>query len=81
MNQLQLGKSPGTDGLPIEFHKVFWNALFPGFVNVINTAYRKSILSITLRSGSNSIYTQMDRMLYHLKNGDQPYFSIETSYC
>ena len=71
MNQIQPGKSPLTDGLPIEFHKVFWNDLFPIFVNAINTAYQKGLLSITLRSGNHSIYTQMDRVLYHLKNGDQ----------
>ena len=51
IKQMQPGKSPGTDGLPVEFYKVFWNDISAFVVNSINTAYQKGMLSVTQRRG------------------------------
>ena len=44
-------KSPGTDGLPTEFYKVFWKDIEQFLLNALNCAYTKGSLSITQRMG------------------------------
>ena len=36
--------SPGSDGFPVEFYKVFWNVIATAFVNAINSSYQKGQL-------------------------------------
>ena len=42
-------KTPGTDGLPADFCKVFWNDIADYLVNSINYAFGKGQLSVTQR--------------------------------
>ena len=44
-------KSPGSDGLPAEFYKVFRNDINQYLLNALNSAYTKRLLSITQRRG------------------------------
>ena len=37
---MEWNKTPGSDGLPVEFYKVFWNDISDLFLNSINYAYR-----------------------------------------
>ena len=38
-------KSPGTDGLPAEFYKVFWDYVKPFLLNALNCSYTNGHLS------------------------------------
>ena len=49
LKSMESNKSPGSDGLPAEFYKVFWNDI--NLLNALNCAYTKGLLSITQRRG------------------------------
>ena len=38
------GKSPGSDGLPMEFYVAFWDLLGGDFVNVFNASLETGLL-------------------------------------
>ena len=40
-------KTPGTDGLPAEFYKIFWKDLSPLLISALNYSHDKGSLSIT----------------------------------
>ena len=40
-------KSPGTDGLPAQFYKVFWDYVKPFLLKALNCSYTNGHLSIT----------------------------------
>ena len=44
-------KSPGSDGLPAEFYKVFWEDIKQFPLNALNCAFAKVCLSLTQRRG------------------------------
>lgn len=67
LNSFQKNKSPGCDGLTVEFYVHFWYLLGPDFVNVINYAVRHGELSLSQRRGVITLlYKKGDRNL--LKN-------------
>ena len=39
-------KTSGTDGLPCEFYKVFWNDLAEILVNALNHSFETGMLSV-----------------------------------
>ena len=51
LKDMECNKTPGSDGLPAEFYKVFWNDISDLFLNSINYAYRIGQLSVTQRRG------------------------------
>ena len=51
LKSMESNKSPGSDGLPAEFYKVFWNDINQHLLNALNCAYTKGLLSITLTRG------------------------------
>ena len=59
---LQTGKSPGSDGLPTEFYKVFWQDLGDVLVTVLNENFHLGTLTDSQRGG-------LLRLLY--KKGDK----------
>ena len=61
-------KSPGTDGLPIEFYKVFWNEIKDLLINSINFAYENGNLSISQRQGLITLLPKKDKDPLNLKN-------------
>ena len=61
-------KSPGTDGLPADFYKVFWNDLSDYLVSSLNYALRKGQLSVTQRRGIIKLIPKKDEEPDLIKN-------------
>ena len=49
LKSMKNNKTPGIDGIPADFLKVFWRRLKFFVTNAINLCYKKGILSTTLR--------------------------------
>ena len=45
-------KTPGSDGIPAEFYKIFWNDISEQLVTSINYAYQKEQFSVAQRRGT-----------------------------
>jgi hypothetical protein len=72
------GKSPGNDGLGIEFYKFFWNDISDLLINCYNEAFDKGSLSA---SQTQAIITLLDKNKYRLyikKTGGQFRFLMLT---
>lgn len=57
-----LDKSPGSDGLPVEFYHAFWHILGADVVDVLNDSFSVGTLPPSLRSALISVI---------FKNGDR----------
>ena len=68
LKSMKSGKTPGSDGLPIEFYKVFWNKISDWLLNTINYAYTEGKLSISQRRGIIKHITKKDAEPYFVKN-------------
>ena len=56
-------KTPGSDGLPMEFYVKFWDVLGEDLVCVLNSCYRDGCLSLSQRSGVISLsFKKGDRL-------------------
>ena len=51
IKSMQNGKTPGSDGIPVEFYKVFWTRIKPIFLDMVEETYRNGILHNTAREG------------------------------
>ena len=49
INNIKSNKSPGEDGLPIEFYKAFWNEIGQFLVDVYNECFQKGELPLSMR--------------------------------
>ena len=57
------GKSPGSDGLPVEFYWTFWDVIGESFTSVINASYDSGLLPSSLRKGLISLsFEKGDRL-------------------
>ena len=75
---LQTGKSPGSDGLPTEFYKAFWQDLGDVLVLVLNERFHTGILTDSQREGLlRLLYKKDDRRL--VKNW-RPISLLNTDY-
>ena len=61
-------KSPGTDGLPCEFYKVFWNDVADILINSFNYSYEIGKLSISERRGIIKLIPKKDANLNSIRN-------------
>ena len=61
-------KSPGTDGLPAEFYKVFWDYVKPFLLNALICSYTNGHLSITQRRGLITLVPKKNKPANLLKN-------------
>ena len=61
-------KSPGSDGFPVEFYKVFWPQCKHFLLNALNTAYNRGLLSTTQRHGVITLLPKKDKDTLFLKN-------------
>ena len=68
VESMELGKSPGTDGLPTEFYKVFWKDISPFLISSLNRSYQQGKLAITQRRGIISLIPKKDKALNKLKS-------------
>ena len=56
-------KSPGSDGLPVEFYWTLWDILSDDLVSVLNSSYASGILPSSLRKGLISLsFKKGDRL-------------------
>ena len=80
MNVLRLSsnKSPGSDGLPIEFYRCFWSLLGPDLVAILNYSYTHGSLSDTQPRGIIRLLLKKDDPL-ELKNW-RPISLVNTDY-
>ena len=62
------GKSPGLDGLPIEFYKVFWSNIKDYFIKAMQFSYENGALSFTQKQGLISLIPKKDKSPLLLKN-------------
>ena len=53
-------KTPGTDGLPAEFYKVFWKDISNTLISALNYAYEIGKLSISQRRGIIKLISKKD---------------------
>ena len=61
-------KTPGTDGLPYEFYKVFWSDLDDILINALNYTYETGKLSVSQRGGIVKLLPKKDAELNLIKN-------------
>jgi len=61
-------KSPGTDGIPYEFYKVFWNDVAEILINSFNYSYTTGKLSISQLRGIIKLTPKKDANLNSIKN-------------
>ena len=67
---MESGKSPGTDGLPAEFYKIFWNDVSTFLIDALNMSFSKGYLSISQRRGLITLLTKFEKL--------EPYYHIIT---
>ena len=72
-------KSPGTDGLPVEFYKIFWNDISDILVNSFNYAYNNKTLSVSQKRGIITLLPKKDNDTRFLKNW-RPISLLNTDY-
>ena len=64
---MQKNKTPGSDGIPVEFYQVFWSDLNDILVEALNECYANETMSNTQRKGLITLlYKKGDRL--NLKN-------------
>lgn len=63
MGGMAKGKSPGSDGLPVEFYIALWNTLGNDLVDVLNASFDSGALSTSQRGALvNLIFKKGDRL-------------------
>ena len=65
---MESNKTPGTDGVPVEFYKVFWNDIKPFFLSSLNASHAKGLISISQRRGLLTLIPKKDKSLCYIKN-------------
>ena len=68
LKKMKNGKSPGIDGISVDFLKVFWCKIKYFILNSINSSYEKGILSISLRQNIISLLPKGNKDGTNLKN-------------
>ena len=68
LKDMESDKTPGTDGLPAEFYKVFWKDISTILIKSLNYACEKDQLSITQRRGIIKLIPKKDAEPYFIKN-------------
>ena len=58
LKTMESNKSPGSDGIPAEFYKVFWHDISDHLLDSINYSYQQGQLSITQRRGNIKLYSE-----------------------
>ena len=61
-------KTPGSDGLPAEFHEIFWNDIADLLLDSINHAYQTGQLSVSQKRGIVKLIPKKDTEPYFVKN-------------
>ena len=68
LKSMDLDKTPGTDGLPAEFYKLFWKDISIYLLAALNLANESGCLSITQRRGIIKLIPKTDAEPLYVKN-------------
>ena len=68
LQNMKNGKTPGIDGFPVEFFKVFWNKLKDFVLRAYNWSYKMGNMTITLRQCVISCIPKGNKSRTLLKN-------------
>ena len=68
IKSMQNGKSPGLDGFPIEFYKVFWSDIKVHLLNALNAGFETGKLSTTQRAGVLTLLSKKESDPLQIKN-------------
>ena len=55
IEKMKLNKSPGSDGIPVEFYQIFWDNIRTILIDSMNSAYKNGELSVSQRRGKLSL--------------------------
>ena len=61
-------KTPGQDGIPIDFYKVFWTKLKTIFLNMVTSVYNNNQLHPTARKGILNLIPKPNKDSRYIKN-------------
>ena len=68
-------KTPGTDGFPAEFYKVFWRYLKEYLLNALNYSYSTNMLSVTQKEGLITLMPKKDKDTLLIKKLETNHFT------
>ena len=68
LKSTQNNKSPGSDGLPSEFYKIFWQDIKDPFLKSVKYAHQTGMLSVTQREGIITLMPKKDKDTSLIKN-------------
>ena len=68
LKEMDSNKTPGSDGLPAEFYKIFWNDIADFLLGSINYAYKTGQLSVSQKCGIVKLIPKKDAEPYYVKN-------------
>ena len=58
LKTMESGKSPGTDGLPAEFYKIFWNDVSMFLIDALNMSFFQRLPFDLTEKGVNNSATK-----------------------
>ena len=61
-------KTPGSDGIPADFYKIFWNQIKHTFLGMVNQVYQDEILHESARQGILNLIPKADKDTRYVKN-------------
>ena len=79
LSSFSSNKTPGSDGLTIEFYRFFWDILAALVVGSFNYAFQKGCLSISQNLGIITLIPKESKQLEYLKNW-RPISLLNTDY-
>ena len=79
IKSMKNNKTPGVDGLPVEFYKIFWNDIHDILLDSYNHSISLRYLSISQRRGVISLIPKTDKDPHFLKNW-RPITLLSTDY-
>ena len=68
IKQMKNNKTPGQDGIPIDFYKVFWNHLKQPFLRMIEEVYEQRQLHVSARKGILNLIPKPNKDSRIIKN-------------
>jgi hypothetical protein len=68
IKSMQNGKSPGTDGLPVELYKIFWKNIKKLVMDSFSYSYENENMSISQKQSMITLLPQQNNDIRFLKN-------------
>ena len=68
LSSFQTGKTPGNDGIPVEFYKIFWSLIGKLMTDSFNEAYLKKEMSTSQKQAVITLIEKKGKDRNHLEN-------------